>query len=819
MTMGKNESLEQRLLRFEQAWQTGRPPALADFLPALPQRQAFLRDAIPVDLERRWALNTTGAVGDLPAHPLLEDYLRIYPDLGPCTPELIAAEYCARMWAGSTPDHTEYQTRFGPLADSIALVLQHLDTESTSDTTVDAQATVASNPALVAITATGIVEFLHEHRLISTTESDSLRGLAAAGTLSHPQALINLARERGWLTQFQAEFLLAGRSRELVCGPYLLLELIGEGAMGRVFKARHQVLNRVVALKILRRELVEQLGDDGVARFYQEVQAVGQMADRHVVHAYDAGPIGATHFLAMEYVNGINLAQWVRERGPLPIAEAVDYARQAALALQHAHERGLVHRDVKPANLLLSRDPRAKGKGSKARRGARDFGDVKLLDLGLARLYWFTPTQSSAGLTNRGDVLGTPDYMAPEQAVDPRTADIRADLYSLGCTLFYLLTGKPPFPGGTVLQKIHCHQNESPPRLATLRPEMSPELSDILERLLAKRPEDRFQSPAEAAKALEQIVTQRRGRRPWRWVAAATALLLVATAIVVGTRPAHVTEPAVVKPPVPAANVSVTVKSFTNSIGMKLTLLPAGSFEMGSPATEGGHGADEAQHTVDLTKPFYLGIHETTVGQFRAFVDATHYRTNAEREGVAFRRASMGGWGMLPGNWQALAWIPQDREPVVCVSWNDANAFCAWLSRSEKRTYRLPTEAEWEYACRAGSKTPFHVGIELKETAAHRNSINPGPVAVGSYAPNRFGLFDMHGNVWEWCADVYEADYYALLPHIDPTGPATGSTRVIRGGSWGHSPALCRSAQRLGQPPSMAHDCIGFRVACDRTNP
>lgn len=266
----------------------------------------------------------------------------------------------------------------------------------------------------------------------------------------------------------------------------------------------------------------------------------------------------------------------------------------------------------------------------------------------------------------------------------------------------------------------------------------------------------------------------------------------------------------------------------TNSIQMKLVLIPAGEFLMGSPTGEEGRGEDEGpQHSVRITQSFYLGVHEVTVGQFRQFVEATDYRAEAKRAGE-------GGWVWTGKEWEGIKpefiWRnigdPKlDEYPVVNASWNDAVAYCQWLSVKEGRSYRLPTEAEWEYACRALSTTPFHWGTALNGMEANCNGYCPYGTSekgrylvrrtrVGSYAPNNFGLFDMHGNVWEWCQDWHDARYYANSPIEDPPGPATGSYRVLRGGSWDASASDCRSACRsCSDPVYRANSWLGFRVA------
>jgi serine/threonine protein kinase len=250
-----------------------------------------------------------------------------------------------------------------------------------------------------------------------------------------------------------------------------------------VFKGRHEHMSRIVALKMIRKERLS--NPETVRRFYQEVQAAAQLHHPNIVMAYDAGPVGSAHYFAMEYVEGCDLAHLVAEKGALPPAEACEYIRQAALGLQHAHEKGLVHRDIKPHNLLLTQTTAGQPL-------------VKVLDMGLVRL----KGQSDTDLTQPGQVLGTPAYVAPEQAFDSRTVDQRSDLYSLGCTLYFLLTGRPPFVADMTLQVLLMHQKETPV-LELPGGELPGGLREVVLKLMAKKPDDRYPSAAEAAAALE----------------------------------------------------------------------------------------------------------------------------------------------------------------------------------------------------------------------------------------------------------------------------------------------------------------------------
>ena len=282
---------------------------------------------------------------------------------------------------------------------------------------------------------------------------------------------------------------------------------------------------------------------------------------------------------------------------------------------------------------------------------------------------------------------------------------------------------------------------------------------------------------------------------------------------------------------------SVDEPEITNKIGMKLRLIPAGEFQMGSPASEVGRSEDEEQHRVKISQSYYLGKHEVTRGEFRKFVEATDYKTEAEKDekgGYGYTGDEGTPYAQKPEfTWRNTGFTQTDEHPVVNVSWNDAVEFCKWLSKNERKTYRLPTEAEWEYACRATVSTRWFRGDDqsiLEQIAnvadsalfskhaffSYAKSWNDGYVftaPVGKFSANKFGLHDMHGNVWEWCSDWYDAKYYASSPTNDPRGPETGSSRVDRGGSWYSGPGDCRSAYRSGDSPSYRDFYLGFRVA------
>lgn len=327
---------------------------------------------------------------------------------------------------------------------------------------------------------------LKESGLLSLEQFQEVYDAAAQSVKG--RALARALVERGLLTAFQAGLILRGRTDGFHLGQYCILDQIGRGGMGRVFKAEHMTMNRVVALKVLSTRHTRT--DRSRKLFEREVQAAARLIHPNIVTAYDANEVNDRLFLVMEYVDGPNLQELVQQRGPLPVGQACEVIRQAALGLQYAHELRMVHRDIKPANLLVHRGPAG--------------CVVKILDFGLARLHEpaeeFRPDDSIPA--GEAAVMGTPDFLSPEQARNLHSVDIRSDLYSLGCTFFYLLTGQVPFPGGTALEKLVRHASEDPTPIAELRSDVPAEVANVIGRLLAKKPEDRIQTPAELASAL-----------------------------------------------------------------------------------------------------------------------------------------------------------------------------------------------------------------------------------------------------------------------------------------------------------------------------
>jgi serine/threonine protein kinase len=362
------------------------------------------------------------------------------------------------------------------------------------------------SPATGKDDAVRFVDVLTQNRLVGDSDIKALwTQIFPSGGPGNVDRLAAELIRLGKLTKYQAAAIRQGKTKGLVIGNYVVLDKIGSGGMGLVLKARHRQLQRTVALKLLPPSISRDRA--AVIRFRREVAAVANLRHPNIVAALDAGETGGLLFLVMELVDGKDLARIVREKGPLPVSQAVDCIIQAARGLMEAHSRGIVHRDIKPANLLLDRS-----------------GTVKVLDLGLARVSQgqdlLTSESSELNLTVSGSFVGTVDYMSPEQAYDPRLADCRSDIYSLGCTLHYLLTAKPPFGGQTFMERLLAHRERPIPALSRTRDDIPTPVNDAFRKLLAKSPEARPQSMANVVDLLQasRTASASTGSRPSRLV-------------------------------------------------------------------------------------------------------------------------------------------------------------------------------------------------------------------------------------------------------------------------------------------------------------
>ncbi len=341
------------------------------------------------------------------------------------------------------------------------------------------------------MTANDFLDLLRRSQLVEEDQLTKFLGaLAARNGHRLPEdgeRLAGFMVEAGMLTEWQSEKLLAGKHKGFMLGKYKLLRHIGKGGMSQVYLAEHTLMKRKVAIKVLPANRVED--STYLERFRTEARAAAKLDDPNIVRAYDIDNDGKTHYIVMEFVDGPDLHIYVRENGPLPFEKAADYVAQVARGLAHAHDMGLVHRDIKPANCLVDKHE-----------------VVKLLDMGLARLI---DDEASLTLENNENVLGTADYLAPEQALNSHKADARADIYSLGCTLYYLITGHPPFPDGTISERLLKHQVEQAPSIFKDRPDAPSVLVNICNRMMAKRVDERYQTAGEVAERLAEWLADR----------------------------------------------------------------------------------------------------------------------------------------------------------------------------------------------------------------------------------------------------------------------------------------------------------------------
>lgn len=584
-------------------------------------------------------------------------------------------------------------------------------------------------------------------------------------------------------------------------GRYTILSTLGTGGMGTVYRALDSKLDREVALKAP--HFHELANPDVLHRFQREARLAARIEHPNLCPVYDVDLIDGIHFFTMPLIEGTPLSSLIDRDEPWQPLRAVEVVRKLALAVSALHQKGIVHRDLKPSNIMI-----------------RSIGEPVLMDFGLARLI----EASHARCTQVGIVLGTPAYTAPEQLENVKEAGPSVDVYSLGVILWELLTGHPPFEGS--FEQVCAQVLFTPaPCPSDERPGLDSRLDSLCEQAMVKRPEDRIATAAEFAARLE-------------------ACSLPATA---SGRRAKIARPAPPETPMPTVLRSLPSteagidsgfmptllktafhritcwqcgkkwkipsdtalqkfrcsqcktplwlpREVVNSLGMKMMLIPAGTFFMGSPEGE-GFADEQPRHEVRISRHFYLGAFPVTQEEFQRVVGENPSWFSSNGGGKDKARA-----------------MDTASLPVECVSWDDAALFCKLLSRLPEeqkagRVYRLPTEAQWEYACREGAS--------LREQATFYQNGTRNLRSVGSGLPNAFGIFDMPGELSEWCQDWFDENYYAVSPYKNPRGPETGDSRVLRGGlPWAleESTGISRATCRLKYTPETRDFDIGFRV-------
>ncbi|MCX6899099.1 MAG: SUMF1/EgtB/PvdO family nonheme iron enzyme [Verrucomicrobia bacterium] len=609
---------------------------------------------------------------------------------------------------------------------------------------------------------------------------------------------------------------------------YEIICELGRGGMGAVYKARQPRLDRLVALKVMSSDLASD--PDFVARFKREANAAASLNHENIVQVFSAGEFEGGHFIAMEFVEGTTLRHHIQNQGRLDPREAVAITILVAQALQYAWNKArLIHRDIKPENIFLS-----------------NVGEVKVGDLGLAK----TVGGGTTSLTQTGMMMGSPHYISPEQARGLSDIDFRTDVYSLGCTLYHMLTGRPPYEGSDPLVVINKHVNEPPPAIFKVWPTCPIPLALAAGKMLAKNRNDR---PASYEDLIEQLREVHGKLKP------ATAVAPVSASEPTQVLPAPAPKPVVARTstprPTPAAKRKSVISDWRFVIGgaaavaliagavwwfagrggegaggtkvldlgggvkMELVAIPPGEFLFGN----------NPSHKAAIRDEFWLGRTEVTVGQWKQFVAATGYETRAEKSNGAAHWCPQGpgkgtvGAGSKGTYWRTLnvGFPLQDNHPVACITWNDAMAFCEWLTERERKAgrlradyvLRLPTEAEWEYACRAGTTTKFWWGDDVNDGEGRVNwgGTEDGfefmsPVDhFGERGRNRLGLADMLGNVAELCLDCFDA--------AGTDGQPSGGTPrcAPRGGSFSPGRGDC-STRNPHARSELPYGTEGFRV-------
>ena len=613
-------------------------------------------------------------------------------------------------------------------------------------------------------------------------------------------------------------------SRPKHFGKYELITELGRGGFATVFKARDTALDRFVALKIL--HLHRNEDPDFVARFRQEAKTIARLDHPNIVTVYETGEFKGRVYIAMKYLPGRTLSTLLKEEGLLPLEKALPILEQVAQALDYAHGWGIVHRDVKPTNIMVEKV------GDSLRATLMDFGLVKSL-------------AQSLSATPGNTILGSPEYMAPEQADLEQSEEVgpAADRYALGVVAYQMVTGRVPFPGHT-LATLNAHQHEKVPSPQSFRPELPFVVSTALLKMLTKQPIGRFDS---ALAFVDSLKTGWKASSPpfkpsqpnhyiqkpmwlamlgigllglflasWSLIhgastATPTVVALQATATLSPTVPASPSATAnptlTPTPPSPTPSPTATLnlaqlpadpeagdswlRPADNAL---LVYVPAGNFNMGQSS---GNSNEQPTHSVTLDG-FWIDQLEVTNAQYRLCVTDNACRPSSYENNFIYNGKDY---------------------PVVGVDWQDGANYCAWVgSRLASIVVSLPNEAQWEYAARGSNNWLYPWGNNPPNANLLNYDFNVNRTTpAGNYENGRswVGAYDMAGNVREWIADWY-GDYTAEA-QMNPAGPESGIFRVMRGGSWFDTPLAIRATVRWGIDPTFSSSVIGFR--CVAYNP
>ncbi|HZZ41612.1 MAG TPA: bifunctional serine/threonine-protein kinase/formylglycine-generating enzyme family protein [Tepidisphaeraceae bacterium] len=542
---------------------------------------------------------------------------------------------------------------------------------------------------------------------------------------------------------------------------YLIRRELGSGGQGTVFEAVHEPTGRIVAVKIL-----TGISKNAVARFDREARTLAILSHPGLLAILDRGVTReGTYYLTVEYVEGVDLDEWINRltRGKASERTLVTLFLKVASALGAAHSQGIVHRDLKPSNIRVD-----------------GLGNPRIIDFGMARLV--EQDEEDRRLTATRDVVGSVNWLSPEQVSgNVHKVGPTSDVHAIGVMMYHAFTSTFPFAADGSIIKILREICEKRPNNPSSIPgpfgKCSPILATVLMKCLNKEPSSRYPDASALASELEAYLagklhlSPKNQQRNWTIGVTIGSLVLYFTWFYIRH---SAIEPIQV----------IQLPTFTNSVGMTFVQAPSGAFKMGSPYFEAGHRDDEQPHVVNITHPFWIGQTEVTQAEYRQVT------------------------GSLPAGVQAT---PGD-FPVDHVSLKDAEAFCLRLHDLDGRDYRLPTEAEWEYACRAGTSGAFSTSPTLLPQVAWFAGNSGGALhAVGKRQPNSWGLYDMHGNVAELTADLY-IPYLGTSPQSDPVHTIGETSFVVRGGSAKDFSEDCRSARRISILPKAETDGIGFRV-------
>jgi len=563
-------------------------------------------------------------------------------------------------------------------------------------------------------------------------------------------------------------------------GKYEIKAELGGGGFGVLYRGWDADVRRNVAIKLLKSEPDKAMK----ARFRDEAAATGNLRHPNIVTLYDSGEHDGKPYLVMEFLDGEDLQKVIRNRRPISLLEKVRIMSQVAEALHYAHGRGVLHRDVKPANIMLLPD-----------------GTVKVLDFGIASLAQAEFRRiSQSRLTPPGSILGTVHYMPPEMFRDGFEFDVLGDVYSYGLTYYELVTGVYPFDAPELARILFRITLEEARAVRELIPECPAALASVIQRAMSKKREERYESLAEARLDFEPIRIELQKQQAAKLIPEVRALIdggnqkaaqaklreildldpgnpeFLNMQRLLRTGP----EPTRVQTIVPAT----APPSLKRLASMEFVRIPAGVFLMGcSPGDDECSNDEKPAHQVRITKAFEMGKFPVTQAQWEEVV------------------------GRNPSHFKG------PKRPVERVSWNEVQKFLSDLTaRGDGYHYRLPTEAEWEYAARAGSTTRYCFGDDeamLPDYAWFGKNSGGETHPVGQKQPNAWGLYDVHGNVWEWCQDWYAA--YEAVPLVDPAGPASGMFRVVRGASFFDVARYLRAAYRDRFEPGFSYYNLGFR--------